>query len=112
MGISVYDGLLLEFELAGVVATALYTHGAIMITINFTKNNVVYGSGNLAPLKGLTILKLQGKDTNRIKLNRSPPKLPLEIGICPEFPPSSLTVTSNNHWVVTYLNESGLSGNI
>jgi hypothetical protein len=103
MGIPVYDGLLLELELARIFSTALDTHGSVVITINFTKYNVVYGSGDLAPLKGLSILKLQGEDTNRIELNRPPPKLPLEIGISPEFPASSLTVTSNYHRVVTYL---------
>jgi hypothetical protein len=100
MGIPVYDGLLLELELAGVVSAALDAHCSIVVTINFTKYNVVYGGGDLAPLKGLTVLKLQGEDTNRIELNRPPPKLPLEIGISPEF---SLTVTSNYHRVVTYL---------
>jgi hypothetical protein len=76
-----------------------------VVTINFTKYNVVYGGGDLAPLKGLTVLKLQGEDTNRIKLNRPPPKLPFEIGVSPELPASSLTVASNYHRVVTNLNK-------
>jgi hypothetical protein len=105
VGIPVYDGLLLELELAGVVSTALDAHCSIVVTINFTKYNVVYGGGDLAPLKGLTVLKLQGEDTNRIKLNRPPPKLPFEIGVSPELPASSLTVASNYHRVVTNLNK-------
>jgi hypothetical protein len=36
MWISVYDGLLLELELAGVIATAPDAHGSIMVTIDFT----------------------------------------------------------------------------
>lgn len=60
MGISIYDRLLLELELARVIATASDAHGAIVITIDFTKNNIVYGSRNFAPLKSLSILELQG----------------------------------------------------
>lgn len=105
MGISVYDGLLLELELARVFATALDAHCSIVVAINFTKYNVVYGGGDLTPLKGLTVLELQGEDTNRIKLNRPPPKLPFEIGVSPELPASSLTVACNYHRVVTYLNK-------
>lgn len=60
MRISVYDRLLLELELAGVITAAFYAHGAIMITIDFTNYDIVYGSGHLAPLKCLTILKLKG----------------------------------------------------
>ena len=60
MGISIYDRLLLELELARVIATAFDAHCAIVITVDFPKNNIVYGSGNFAPLKSLSILKLQG----------------------------------------------------
>lgn len=69
MWISVYDRLLLELQLARVIATASDAHGAIMITINFSQYNVVNRSGDLTPLEHLTILKLQVEDTHGIKLN-------------------------------------------
>lgn len=103
MWIPVYDGLLLEFELARVSTTASYAHGAIMITIYFTNYDVVYRSSNFAPLKCLTILKLKGKNSHRIKLDRTAPELAFEIRICPKFPTSALTMTSNNHRMMTNL---------
>lgn len=60
MWVSVNDRLLLELEFARVIATAPNAHGAIVITINFPKYDIVYGSGDLAPLEGLAIVKLQG----------------------------------------------------
>ena len=106
MRVSVYDRLLLKFELARVVATALDAHGAIVVAVYFSKYDIVYRSSDLAPLKCFTIFKLQGEGTHRIKLNRTPPELAFEIRICPEFPASPLTVTSNNHRVVTHLKEN------
>lgn len=107
MRVSVYDRLLLKFKLARVVATALDAHSAIVVTVYFSKDNIVYRRSDLAPLKCFTIFKLQGEDPYRIKLNGAPPELTFEVGVCPEFPASSLTVTSNNHWVVTYLKNNG-----
>lgn len=103
MWIPVYYRLLLEFELARVSTTAFYTHGAVMITIDFTNNDVVYRSSDLAPLKCLTIFKLKGKDPYRIKLNGTAPELAFEIRICPKFPTSALTMAGNNHRMMTNL---------
>ena len=50
---------LLELELARVIDDAFYAHGTIVITIDFTRDNIVYGHGNFAPLKSISILKLQ-----------------------------------------------------
>lgn len=58
MWISIYDRLFLELELAGVLATAFDSHGAIVITVNFSQYDIVNGSSDLAPLKRLPILKL------------------------------------------------------
>lgn len=103
MRIPVYDRLLLEFEFARVSTAASYAHGAIMITIDFTDYDVVYGSSNFAPLKGLTILKLKRKNSHRIKLDGTAPELAFKIRICPKFPTSALTMTSNNHRMMTNL---------
>ena len=62
----VHDRLLFELELARIIPTAFDAHGAIMVTVDFTNYDVVYGSGHLAPLKCLTIFKLKSKDTNGI----------------------------------------------
>ncbi|KAL0920968.1 hypothetical protein M5K25_007989 [Dendrobium thyrsiflorum] len=42
----------------------------------------------------------RGWKMKMIKLNRSTPELPFQIGITPEFPSSTFTVTGNNHWMV------------
>lgn len=109
MWITVYYRLLFELELARILSSALDAHGTIMITIDLTKDDVVYRSGNLAPFKSFSIFKLKRENANRIKLNRTPPEFALEIGVSPEFPASALTVTSNNHWVMTHLSKSYMS---
>lgn len=103
MGISVNDGLLLELELAGVVSISPNAHGTIMVTVNLTKDDIVDRSGDFAPLKCLSIFKLESKNTYGIKLDGSAPKFSFQIGISPEFPASAITMTSNDHWVVTHL---------
>ena len=103
MGIPIYYRLLFELKLAGIVSAAFDSHGAIMITVNFTDYNVVYGSCHLSPLKCLAIFKLKHKYTNRIQLDGATPKFTLEIRVSPEFPTSALTVTGNNHGMVTDL---------
>lgn len=103
MRISVNDRLFFELQFARVLSTTFYAHGTIMIAIDFSQYNVIDGSGNFTPLKFLTILKLQGQNTYRIKLNRPTPELPSKVGITPKFPSHTVTMTSNNHWVVTNL---------
>lgn len=105
MWVPVYDRLLLEFEFAGVSTTAFYAHGAIMVTIDFSNYNVIYRSCDLAPLKCLSIFKLKGKNSHRIKLDRATPELAFEIRICPKFPPPAFTVTGNDHWMMTNLDK-------
>lgn len=103
MWVPVYDRLLLEFEFAGVSTTAFYAHGAIVVTIDFSNYDVIYRSSDLAPLKCLSIFKLKGKSSHRIELDGTTPELAFEIRICPKFPPSALTVTGNNHRMMTNL---------
>lgn len=104
MRITVNDGLFLEFQFARILAAAFDSHGAIVITINLANDDIVYGCCDFAPLKGLPIFKLEGEYPHGIKLNGSTPKFPFQIRICPEFPASSITVTSDYHWMVTDLN--------
>jgi len=73
------DRLLLELQLARIIPTAFDPHGAIMITIDFTNYDVVYGSSHLAPLKCLAIFKLKSKSTNRIQLDRTSPEFTLDV---------------------------------
>lgn len=79
MRVSVNDGLLFELELAGVSAAALDAHSAIVITVNLSQYDIVYRSGDLAPLKCFAIIELQGEDTHGIKLYGTSPKLAFEI---------------------------------
>ena len=95
--------LFFEFKLAGVLATPIDTHCAIVITINFANYDIVYGGSHFTPLKCFSIIKLEGKNSYRIKLNGPTPELPFQIGITPESPTSTFTVACNNHWVMADL---------
>lgn len=103
MWVPVYDGLFLEFEFARVCTTAFYAHGAVVIAVDFTNYDVIYRSGDLAPLKCLPIFKLKSKNPHRIKLNGTTPELAFEIRISPKLPTSALTVAGNNHRMMTNL---------
>lgn len=134
MRIPVYYRLLLEFEFAWKLMISLYAHGAIVIAIQLSKYKVINGSSNLerrfvylnnlrcsvgihdefskrcsplylAPLENFAIIKLKCKNTNGIKLDWATPKLAFQITVSKKFPSITLTVTSNNHWMMTNLHD-------
>ena len=101
--IAIYNWLFFKFKLAGVLATSIDAHCAIMVTVNFANYDIVNGSSHFTPLKCFSIIKLEGKNAYWVKLNGSTPELPSQIGITPESPTSTVTVACNNHWVMTDL---------
>ncbi|MFS7983601.1 hypothetical protein Hanom_Chr11g00976371 [Helianthus anomalus] len=47
MWVPLYDRLLLKLELTGIILVPLDTHGAIVVTVKFTQNKIIYGCCNL-----------------------------------------------------------------
>ena len=68
----------LSIKLISTIATAFDAHYTIVITVDFPKNNIVYGNGNFSPSKSLSILKLFREKNEVFYLDSQPHGSPQE----------------------------------